>query len=94
MGASAWHQPGVQRLQAIAAATGVTFDWLATGRGDQRRRRSQHDEAVPALRLDIFAQDGAEEVLLQRFRMLSPRARQMLSGFLEEREQDAREQAA
>jgi transcriptional regulator with XRE-family HTH domain len=75
--------PGVHRLQAIAAATGVTFGWLATGRGDQRRR-SKQDDAVPALKLDLFAQDNAEESLLERFRMLSPRARQMLSGFLEE----------
>jgi transcriptional regulator with XRE-family HTH domain len=76
--------PGVQRLQAIAAATGVTFDWLATGHGDQRRRRSAKDDPIPALKLDVYAQDHAEEVLLERFRMLSPRARQMLSGLLDE----------
>jgi transcriptional regulator with XRE-family HTH domain len=76
--------PGVHRLQAIAAATGVIFDWLATGHGDQRRRRSQQDSAAPLLKLDLFAQDRAEEIVLERFRMLSPRGRQMLSGLLEE----------
>jgi transcriptional regulator with XRE-family HTH domain len=76
--------PGIPRLQAVAAATGVTFDWLATGRGDKRRRGSAKDEEVPALKLDVFAQDREEEVLLERFRMLSPRGRQMLSGLLEE----------
>ncbi len=76
--------PGLQRLQAIASATGVMFEWLATGRGDRRRRRSPFSDPTPALKLDVFAQDSAEEILLDRFRALSPRARQMLSSFLEE----------
>jgi transcriptional regulator with XRE-family HTH domain len=76
--------PGVQRLQAIAAATEVTFDWLATGRGNQRRRRSGKDDSIPALKLDFYAQDRTEELLLERFRMLSPRGRQLLSSLLEE----------
>ena len=29
--------PGTPRLQEIAAATGVSFEWLATGRGERRR---------------------------------------------------------
>jgi transcriptional regulator with XRE-family HTH domain len=76
--------PGLQRLQAIASATGVTFQWLAVGSGDRRRRQVQVDESTPALRLDVFAHDSTEETLLQRFRMLSPRAKQLLSGFLDE----------
>lgn len=76
--------PGLQRLQAIASATGVVFEWLATGRGERRRRRSPFGDPTPALKLDVFAQDSAEEILLDRFRALSPRARQMLSNFLEE----------
>jgi transcriptional regulator with XRE-family HTH domain len=75
--------PGIHRLQAIASATGSSFGWLATGRGDQRRQ-SRQEQAIPALKLDVFAQDGAEEALLERFRTLSPRARHMLSGFLDE----------
>lgn len=76
--------PGLQRLQAIASATGVTFQWLAVGAGERRRKPAQVDEAVPALKLDVFAQDSTEETLLQRFRSLSPRAKQLLSAFLEE----------
>lgn len=77
-------RPGLPRLQAIAAATGVTFEWLATGRGEQRRRRARQDDGIPALKLDVFAQDQAEEILLERFRMLSFHARQLLAGFLQE----------
>ena len=76
--------PGLPRLQAIASATGVTFQWLAIGSGERRRKQIQADEAVPALKLEVFAHDSTEETLLQRFRTLSPRARQLLSGFLEE----------
>ncbi|HSE12301.1 MAG TPA: helix-turn-helix transcriptional regulator [Rudaea sp.] len=76
--------PGLQRLQAIASATGVTFQWLAVGSGERRRRQVQIEDSVPALRLDVFAQDSTEETLLQRFRALSPRGRQLLSAFLEE----------
>ena len=75
-------KPGVERLEAIAAATGAVFDWLATGRGDQRRRKT-HADSTPALNLDDFAHDIAEEVLLDRFRRLSPQARTLLSSFLD-----------
>jgi len=77
--------PGVQRLRLIATVTGVMFEWLATGVGDARRRRaSGGNDTTSALKIQVFAQDDAEEVLLNRFRALSPRARQMLSGFLED----------
>jgi transcriptional regulator with XRE-family HTH domain len=76
--------PGLQRLQAIASATGVAFQWLAVGSGDRRRKPIHADEGVPALKLDVFAQDSTEETLLQRFRLLSPRAKQLLSAFLDE----------
>lgn len=75
--------PGTSRLQEIAAATGVTFEWLATGRGERSRRRPNPD-SIPALKLDIYAQDWTEETLLERFRLLTPRAKQMLVNLLEE----------
>jgi transcriptional regulator with XRE-family HTH domain len=75
--------PGVDRLQGIAAATGVGFEWLATGRGNQRRTRSGGEPAA-ALTLDSYAQDYMEEVLLERFRALPLRTRELLSSFLAE----------
>jgi transcriptional regulator with XRE-family HTH domain len=75
--------PGTPRLQEIAVATGVNFEWLATGRGDRRQRRP-HPDSIPALKLDVYAQDWTEETLLERFRLLSPRAKQMLVNLLEE----------
>lgn len=76
--------PGIHRLLAIARATGVVFDWLATGQGDARRRRAHRGEETPVLKLDLYAQDHAEELMLERFRMLSPRGRQLLSSLLDE----------
>lgn len=84
-----WEHPGgtapsLQHLRSIAIATFVDFQWLATGRGHQRPLHSEPEEETPALKLDLFAQDVAEEVLLQRFRALSPRGRQLVSTLLEE----------
>ncbi|WP_165371406.1 helix-turn-helix domain-containing protein [Pseudolysobacter antarcticus] len=76
-------KPGVDRLQAIATATGAAFEWLATGGGDQRRRRGGGD-ATPAVVVESFAQDLAEELLLDRFRALPKRARDLLSSLLVE----------
>lgn len=75
--------PATARLQAIAAVTGVRFEWLATGSGERKQRRPNPD-SIPALKLDVYAQDGAEEMLLDRFRQLSPRAKQMLVDLLDE----------
>lgn len=76
--------PGVHRLRAIASATAVLFDWLASGEGPRRKTKADQDDSIPALKLEHFAQDNAEEILLMRFRMLSPRGRQLLSDLLEE----------
>jgi len=76
--------PILARLQAVATATAVNFEWLATGRGPQQRGIRADAHETPAIKLDLFALDDAEETLLRRFRMLSPRGRQMLVGFLQE----------
>ncbi len=76
--------PILARLQAVATATAVSFEWLATGRGPQRRGIKAEAHETPAVKLDLFALDDAEETLLRRFRTLSPRGRQMLVGFLQE----------
>jgi transcriptional regulator with XRE-family HTH domain len=76
--------PALARLQSIATATAVNFEWLATGRGQQHRGTRHDGHETPAIKLDLFALDDNEETLLRRFRALSPRGRQMLVGFLQE----------
>lgn len=76
-------KPGIARLEAIASATGTVFEWLALGRGDPRRHHNISEDSAPALKLGDFAQDLTEEVLLDRFRRLPPRARELLSDFLD-----------
>ena len=76
--------PALTRLQSIATATSVNFEWLATGRGQQRRTAKFDGAETPALKLELFALDELEEILLRRFRTLSPQGRQMLVGFLNE----------
>lgn len=65
--------PALGRLQAIATATAVNFEWLATGRGAPSRAHG--DGEAPALKLELFALDESEETLLRLFRALSPGAR-------------------
>lgn len=76
--------PTLARLQSIATATAVNLEWLASGRGPQQRGAKADPAETPAVKLDLFALDESEETLLRRFRTLSPRARQMLVGFLQE----------
>jgi transcriptional regulator with XRE-family HTH domain len=76
--------PALSRLQAVATATAVSFEWLATGRGPQNRGMKPEGQETPAIKLDLFALDDSEETLLRRFRTLSPRGRLMLVGFLQE----------
>jgi transcriptional regulator with XRE-family HTH domain len=76
--------PALARLQSIATATAVNFEWRATGRDQQHRATRHHGHETPAIKLDLFALDDNEETLLRRFRALSPRGRQMLVGFLQE----------
>ena len=76
--------PALSRLQAVATATAVNFEWLATGRGSQSRTRAGEATEAPALKLDLFALDDEEEKLLRRFRMLPPGARHLLVGLLDQ----------
>jgi transcriptional regulator with XRE-family HTH domain len=76
-------RPGIDRLDTIASVTGVVFDWLAFGRGDMRRRRTVNVDSQPAVALNTFARDDDEEVLLDRFRLLTPHARTLLTSFLD-----------
>lgn len=61
--------PTVGHLAKIAMATGVSFEWLATGRGP--RVIGGVGEESPAFVLDYVAQSEIEERLLVAFRHLS-----------------------
>lgn len=61
--------PTVGHLAQIAVATGVSFEWLATGRG--ARKIGGEGEEPPAFVLDYVAQSEIEERLLLAFRHLS-----------------------
>jgi transcriptional regulator with XRE-family HTH domain len=61
--------PTVGHLAEIALATGVCFEWLATGRGP--RLIGGEGMAAPAFVMDYVAQCETEERLLVAFRSLS-----------------------
>ncbi len=61
--------PTVGHLTRIALATGVSFEWLATGRGP-RVIGGEGDEP-PGVVMDYIAQSETEERLLVAFRSLS-----------------------
>lgn len=61
--------PTVEHLRKIALATGVSFEWLATGRG-ARVIGGEGDEP-PGIVMDYVAQSESEERLLVAFRSLS-----------------------
>lgn len=87
VGASAavqWEQPkgtspSVANLIAIAHATHVSFEWLATGRGMARVRE---DGEVSALHKDCIAHDLYEETLLVLGRNVPRPQREPLLHFL------------
>jgi len=87
VGASAavqWEQPkgtspSVANLIAIAHATDVSFEWLATGRG---MARVKADGEVSAIHKDCMAHDLYEETLLVLGRNVPRPQREPLLNFL------------
>ena len=71
--------PSVENLIRIALLTDVSFEWLATGRGQVR---GLEPNEIPALETRYFAQTMAEENMLDLLRRLSPDAQTMLIEFL------------
>jgi transcriptional regulator with XRE-family HTH domain len=61
-------RPTVNHMLAVAAATGVAFEWLATGRGDVAPGCE-----MPVVDSSAFALDDTEERLLVAFRRLPGR---------------------
>lgn len=75
--------PGVDRIRKIASITGVSFEWLATGEGSAFERRTRAAQDSPAIDLDCYAQDLAEELLLSHYRNMKRKARDALLGVAE-----------
>lgn len=63
-------RPTVDRLAQIATLTGVSYEWLATGRGERRLVDIHGGEHGSALMLDLYAQCELEERALKAFREL------------------------
>ena len=66
--------PAARRLARIANVTGVSYEWLATGRGAMLPELGFEDPKTPAINAD-FVYDPVERQLLDTFRMASMRAR-------------------
>ncbi len=66
--------PAARLLARIANVTGVSYEWLATGRGAMLPELGFEDPKTPAIDAD-FVDDPVERQLLDTFRMASMRAR-------------------
>lgn len=75
-------RPSIRHLDGIALATGVSIEWLATGRGSSKRNNGGQPDETPAATLSAFAHTVEEELMLERFRLLSPAAQDALCNVL------------
>ena len=75
--------PRIEKLPVIAAALGVSVEWLLTGR-EERHHARNGDGHTPALTPDAFARDCDEEMVLRQFRRLPARTRGLFLGLLNE----------
>ena len=66
--------PAARRMGRIAKVTGVSYEWLATGRGAMLPELGFEDPKTPAIDAD-FVDDPVERQLLDTFRVASMRAR-------------------
>lgn len=72
--------PSVGHLAQVAVATGVCFEWLATGRGAMRPAGAEFESAAQA---SDFAKDALESRVLDSIRRLSQRNREMACRIVE-----------
>ena len=75
--------PTFSHLVGIATATGVSFEWLATGRGP--RMIGGEGDSPPGIVMDYIAQSESEERLLIAFRSLAALEQVPLLDMLEAR---------
>lgn len=66
--------PTMAHLRAVAVATQVQFEWLATGRGEMQLTREQREDSVSAAS-GLFIDDALEVRLVQACRGIPARAR-------------------
>jgi len=71
--------PTIDHLIALALVSGVTFEWLATGRGSIT---AVHE--TPAIDATSFAENQAEDRLLAAFRRMPVRKRELFVRWMEE----------
>lgn len=67
---SAGTRPTVEHLAQIAVATGVNFEWIATGRGRMRFSSDLLGEETPVVVVEYAAQDEMEARVLVGLRKL------------------------
>ena len=75
--------PSVKHLREVALATGVQFEWLATGRGEMATSRDTVLDSVAAADA-LLIDDPLEQRLLLAFREAPVRARLALVEVVEE----------
>lgn len=75
--------PSVTHLRELAKVAGVTFEWLATGRGKMELSEEAVLDSVSAADA-ILVEDTLELRLMQAFREASPRTRVALVEIVEE----------
>lgn len=75
--------PSVDHLRTMALVTGVTFEWLATGRGKMQLSEDAVLDSVSAADA-ILVEEPLELRLVQAFREASPKTRVAIVEIVEE----------
>lgn len=75
--------PSVDHLRTVAMVTGVTFEWLATGRGKMQLSEDAKLDSVSAAEA-VLVEDSLELRLLGAFREAPPRIRVAVVEIVEE----------
>ena len=75
--------PSVDHLRAVAMVAGVTFEWLATGRGKMELSEDAKLDSVSAADA-ILVEERNELRLIQAFRLAPPGIRVALLEIVEE----------
>lgn len=77
-------QPSLHSLVRIVEVTGVSIEWLITGRSRRAGPAHPATSEVPAISLEVYARSIHEETLLERFRQIPLQRRPLLIALAEE----------